>query len=184
MLNYFKSLLQLVLAPKEGWEDISIDDREPSTISVAGFFPLLGLTALTVFFGACYHAVWEFDELLVKSIVVVFKYIFAYFVGLWAFDALMPDYTVEEPDQRRIQTYLIYCVSLLAVIGLISNCLPRPLAFVQFMPLYVLLIMWRGADYLDIRPGRHLSFMVMAFCSLMLPPTVITVLYNIFKNSL
>jgi len=184
MLTYLKSMLQLVLAPKEGWEDISIDDREPSTISVAGFYPLIGLTALTAFVGAAYHSGLPFSDMLVQCVVIIFKYILAYFTGLWTFDALMPEYTVEEPDQRRIQTYLIYCVSLLAVIGLISNCLPRPLAVVQFMPLYVLLIMWRGADYLDIRPGCHLSFMIMAACSMMIPPTVISILYNIFHSSI
>lgn len=184
MLVFLKSMLQLVLAPKEGWEDISIDDREPSLISVAGFYPLLLVTALSVFLGLVYHAGLAFSGLLVKAIVVLFKYILAYFTGLWTFDALMSDYTVEEPDQRRIQTYLIYCVSLLAVIGLIENCLPRTLAVVQFMPLYVLLIMWRGADYLDIRPGCHLAFFIMAACSLMLPPVAVTILYNILQPSL
>lgn len=183
MLLYLKSLLQLVLAPKEGWEDIAIDDREPSSLMAAGFFPILILASATVFMSMVYHMSVEISVLIQRAVVMLMKYVVTYFIGLWTFGALLPRYTVEEPDERHIQTFLSYSVSLMAIVSILANCLPMELPVIKFLPLYVLLIMFRGATYLDIRPGCHVSFVIMAFCSVMLPPVAFTLLFNLIIPS-
>ena len=47
MLNYLKYLLQLVLSPSSGWEDIEKSNPSPDGLMRRGFYPLLVLTALS-----------------------------------------------------------------------------------------------------------------------------------------
>lgn len=47
MLEFLKNILQLILSPGNGWEDLSHSKTEPETMLSKGLYPLLGVMALT-----------------------------------------------------------------------------------------------------------------------------------------
>lgn len=49
MLKFLTCLIQLIISPAKGWEDIAAVGEEPRKICSDGFYPLLGLTACSVF---------------------------------------------------------------------------------------------------------------------------------------
>ena len=54
MKDYLKCLLQLILSPRNGWEDIEKGDVSPSRLAVDGFLPLIAITAVSVFVRAMF----------------------------------------------------------------------------------------------------------------------------------
>ncbi len=64
MKDYLKCLLQLILSPRNGWEDIEKGDVSPSRLAVDGFLPLIAITAVSVFVPASRgvpHSVHRYD---------------------------------------------------------------------------------------------------------------------------
>ena len=46
MKQYLKNILQLILSPTKGWEDISAAVENPDTVAAKGYYPLLAVEAL------------------------------------------------------------------------------------------------------------------------------------------
>lgn len=57
MKRYLKHLFQLILSPGNGWEDIDKADVPTRDIAVDGYYPLIALTAASVFMQGAYHHV-------------------------------------------------------------------------------------------------------------------------------
>ena len=55
MVQYLKNLLQLVLLPFRGWEDVSATLSDPERLLRDGYYPLLGIAANTEFVRLFYH---------------------------------------------------------------------------------------------------------------------------------
>ena len=49
MLEYLKYLVQLLLSPARGWEDISAKSPDPEEMTRKGLYPLIGIAAVSEF---------------------------------------------------------------------------------------------------------------------------------------
>ena len=70
MWLYIKQLLQLLLEPSHGWEDISEANRPAETIQRTGFFPWIGITSLSCFARLIYEHDLTFIHVLQTAIAV------------------------------------------------------------------------------------------------------------------
>ena len=73
-----------------------------------------------------------------------------------------------------MSTFVTYSVALSSLQFLVQGVLPFTMAIVQLWPLYVLVIMWRGMDYLGIEHNRTVGYLLVVILSIIVPVQLIT----------
>ncbi len=178
MLIFLKSLFQLILSPERGWEDISRDGFEPKQLLEQGMYPLLGITAASYFLNAVYHSDVEISYMVQQAIILFIQYFITFFVAQFVFSSYIHRFITSEVSSKRNDTYIIYGVSLLAVVSLLHNCLPVDLAIINFLPIYVAIVLWRGVRYMAVASEKVGQFMLMSIAAIIVPPYALGVLFD------
>ena len=137
MKDYLKCLLQLILSPRNGWEDIEKGDVSPSRLAVDGFLPLIAITAVSVFVRAMFLHHVEFLTLFIDMIITFVVYFISYFFGTFILSIFMEPMVDGEYDEQKCQTFTLYTLGLLALITIIFNCFPLPKIMLFFFALYI-----------------------------------------------
>lgn len=179
MQYYLKYMFQLILSPGNGWEDIGIADRDPRSLALHGYYPLIAVTALSVFMQGVYHHV-EFLTLLMRMLVTFLVYFVGYFFGVFTLSIFSEPWLQHGYDERRSNTFVLYSLGLLALINLLINCLPVTKEMLFFLPLYVALVQWKGVKYMEVKPDRTGPFMINAILGILFPPYLFNKLFSIF----
>lgn len=174
MLHYLKLMLQLVLSPKKGWEDIA-QGADPSRRTLLhGLLPMIGMVSLTVFLGAFYELRPTFGGLLVKAVVAFAQYAITYFIGVTVLSSALPRLSEGVPVGREtIEVFCAYIVGLMATIGVLENLLPMDLSLLHFLPIYAIAVMCMGRQYLKVDERNLFRFAAVATVSLILPVFVV-----------
>lgn len=75
------------------------------------------------------------------------------------------------------RTFVLYSLSLLALITILVNCLPMTTVLLFFMPIYIAIIMWKGCQFLGVPKSQEGNFMLAAIFGVLLPPYFIYFLF-------
>ncbi len=179
MLKFLKYLLQLLISPANGWDDISHAGTEPSRLTAEGFYPLLGASAITAFIPMIYDHEISLAAALQNAIIIFVQYFISLFLANYIFATILPRYIDGEPNEKRTSTFIIYNLSLLALITIIENILPFDLAIVQFLPIVVAVVMWRGCRYMAVLSDRTGRFMIAAIVTIIAMPLLLGYLLHL-----
>lgn len=174
------SLLELVLSPTKGWEDVALDDRQhPGRILSPQYYILIAVVSLSWIVQGCYHGYGWIT--VCELVVMTFATFFAgYFLGTFVMSVSLESLVEHgEPDESATRRFVILGLSLLAIILLISNLLPTTTPLLWFLPVYILVILWKGARYLRVNPRKGGAFTIMAFISVLLPVAVLGWLFKL-----
>lgn len=185
-LLFLKNLIQLILRPRLAWQAVKDDDKEPSRLMAVGFYPLLGLTAIT----AVTHGLYDIHSFsighqLQLALIQFLSLFLCLFLARAAFEFAIPRLTINPPTASNFKasnTVTIYCLSLLAVIQIIANCCPVELSIIWFLPAFVAVIACQSAEYLGISPYKTGPFVFIAIILLVAMPIVTAVLLGILIN--
>lgn len=173
MLKYLRNIIQLIFSPTSGWEDLAESDlREDESrgdISIrmlftTCFLPLITIVSLTSFLRMFYNGGPDFLQALQQGIIEFFSLFLSYYLAIYIFSLLLPRVIDQESpvDQRRGILLVMYSLSVIAIIYLLGNIIKVRLALIQFLPFYVIYIIWKGADYIGV-PERNVgAFMLVA----------------------
>ena len=128
------------------------------------FIPLIALVAPPSSGKMFYEASPPFLEPLQPSFFEFFPLFPSYPLAVsafsWAVPRLVPQ--EEKADNRRCAIMILYCISVIALIFMLGNLIKVSLALIQFLPLYVLFILWKGAGYVGVTEKNIGLFMIMA----------------------
>lgn len=173
MKRYLLYLLQLLLAPSQGWKDIELDDYDETKLERRGFLPFAMLSAMSVFMQLFYHPALSPVRLLIDCIIEFGALMAGYYLAAAVMSASLPSICFEEPSRKRVRVFCLCGVGMYALLGLIKNCLPSDFAIVYFLLIYLVIILWRAEDYLDIMPDMKLRFVLLSVVCVIMPPLVI-----------
>lgn len=173
MLKFLANIIQLILSPAQGWEDLAEDDRMADgrrgdinirRLYFSCFIPLIAFVAATSFVKMIYDGGPTFLEALQTSIIEFFSLFLSYHLAVYAFSWAVPRLVPQEEkaDNRRCAIMILYCISVIALIFMLGNLIKVSLALIQFLPLYVLFILWKGAGYVGVTEKNIGLFMIMA----------------------
>lgn len=184
MPSFPQTLINLILAPTRGWEDVAgmsgIDSRR---MLVRGLLPLTAAAGLSVFARPLYVSGLTFGMLLISAIVVSVKFFLAYYIALFLFSIFLPPMTqsgfTAETDNRTA-AFTALNLALLAIIEILSNLLPVELSIVQFLPVYVAVIIWQGRNFMDIEPSRAGHFILLALLAIIAPVYILGLMFKLF----
>lgn len=177
-LYYLKLMVQLLMSPTNGWEDAAYDDPAGRRLLAGGFVPWLVLAALTALVPVAYGHSGGVLEMTVSVLGMFLKYFVSYFISLFAFQFFLPFLVREDVEERHISVFLMLGFGLLALVGMIKNCVPVDLPVLNFFPLYVLLIMWRGCRFLCVPQVNGFRFTMLCFFAVLLPPALLKLLFD------
>lgn len=172
-------MLQLLLSPVKGWEDVSYDGFDARKLFSRGFIPLTAFCALTVFCRWFYHDDASFAVLLQQAVVCFVKYFAGYYLAMFCFSLYIPIVTEGNVSVNKYSTFVIYGLSLLALVNIIQNAVPLDMAVLYLMPLYVFYILWRGIRYLSVAFSGVTNFLGLIFFALIVPPYLIQFIINL-----
>ncbi len=179
MFNFLKNLLQLIISPGKGWEDISLKGDNTATIINKGAYPLFLIAALSSFFVLMYDTDVSIIMLIQKAIITFVQFFVSVFFAKFVFSFRIDKYVIGEPDEKRYSTYIIYGVSLVSLITIIKNIIPiQNIALIDFLPVFVALIMWKGCQYMAIREDKTGHFMIFTAVTVIFPPMLLNMLFN------
>ena len=153
-LKYLLGLLQVVLSPRRGWEDASYDGYDAEKLFKEGFLPFILLVSATIFVRALMHEEFEWLTLSFQAFVCFLKYFLTY-----------------------------YTIGILGAINIIANLMPVDTAVVYMLPLYLLIVIWRSTRFMAVKYENRTTFTIASVLSIVFPPILIQLLFNLILKS-
>ncbi len=182
MLLYLKYLFQLLLSPSNGWEDVRDSAPEPGVLLRHGFYPLLGIVVAAEFAGLLYNKGLTADVLLIRAIIDFG----AYFVSLYLARILLEMYLPgmmprvdTETMRARILTLILLALGEMLIFRLICNMLQADVTIIKFLPLYVVLILYKGREYVGVPSDSTMNFTCLTSLATVLIPLILHYLLSL-----
>lgn len=154
------ALIQLIFNPYKAWQELSNDTVREQYLPLLLVYPLLIITALSTYVHYWYGYT-TLAEATREALITLLKFsacIVTAFVLM-----IKPGRKHFTTDYSKTQAHVFvtftYTITLLSV--LINNLLPSDFAFVQFMPVYIIWIVYQGRDYLKIPQESLFSYTVI-----------------------
>lgn len=180
-LYYLRDMMQLILSPSKGWEDIALDNYDAKKLLKSGLIPLILISSIGVWINVFLDvesSVWvAFQQMTVCFI----KYLATFYLANFVFTLYLPICIDGELSLQNCQTFICYGVGLLAFINLIQNIVPVEIALLYILPVYVLYILWRGLHYMNIGFHGVGTFILMIFFAILMPAYLIQYLFNLIS---
>ncbi len=170
MLLFLKNIVQLVLSPSKGWEDISASLEQPDILLKRGYYPLLILASLSEFIRLIYHEEIGVITLFEHAIALFGSYFISYFIGRLILEHYLKPMIDGEVNHTKTGIFTIYGLGLLVLIEIIANFIPTDLTIIRFLPVFVALILYRSNRYLTIKQECELRFLCLLITSIIVVP--------------
>ncbi len=179
MFRFLKYLFQLIISPGRGWEDISAAGDDKEKVAGSGLYPMLAIASLSEFIRYFYDRSLTLVNLLQHAIITYVQYFISYFLALSIFSFFISKLVDGEPSEKKYATMIAYGLGACSLITIIENCLPVELSIVQFLPVYVALILWKGERYLAVRKDREVHFILLSILTVILLPVLIGIIFKL-----
>ncbi|MDE7376413.1 MAG: hypothetical protein K2N16_06165 [Muribaculaceae bacterium] len=170
---YAKQLLQLVLSPSRGWEDIVASGSDPSKASARLMMPAFVLAAVSDFLRLIFDSELALSEVVIGAVVTFVAYFVSFAISVQAFRTRLGKYLEVEPDKERNLTVIVYTMTLLAMSTIVCNATPFSAIMSYILPLLIGLVAWKSAALLRVKPDSEFGFAGFVMMFLALPPVVI-----------
>lgn len=167
------------MSPRHGWEDISYDDCNLHKLMIGGLIPWLAIVSLTALLPLYYTDNLAVLPALYAVISTFLMFFVGYYLATAAFSFYMPSLTEGASIENHNNTLILYSIGLLATLEILKNTLPVDLAMLNFFPLYVLYIMWKGDLYLKVTALNQGRYVVLSLLSVIAPPYLMQHLFNL-----
>ncbi len=172
MWLYIRQLLQLVLSPGGGWDDISEAAQTPDEVQRRGFYPWLALTALSEFVRLAYDSSLTFLAVFESAIAVAGGMFVSMYVARVFFDITLPRYVDGTLNISKSGIMTLYMIGVACLFRIVANVLPTSLTMVHFLPLLSLLIIFKSSKFIGVRPDCAMTYLGIATLATIVLPMV------------
>ena len=166
MLKFLQHICQLIMSPGNGWEDISYAGDDPKQLAKVGLYPLFGVAAITVFAQYFYKDL-SLITVLQYAIVTFVQFFVSYFFAMVVFASIMGQCVEGEVNEKKYTTVITYSLAIVSIIAIVKNLLPLDLSIIDFIYVYVGIVLWKSARYLVVKDDKLVQFLVVAIISIL-----------------
>lgn len=170
-------MMQLMLSPLRGWEDVAACDSDPAVIVRKGVIPSFVIAALSIFAQLLFHLRLDIVDLLVAACVIFVSYFVTLAFASRVFYAKILKWN-PDVDRERCQTVVAYALGLMALTTTVCNFMPITLGLGYLLPLAITLVVWKAMAYLSIPEAKEYEFLTFEFIVITLPPILIQAFYS------
>jgi hypothetical protein len=186
--DYLQNLIQLTFAPSRGWEDLAKmapptvaqpqkgDNSQSDTSNLSReeslatnsyyrcFLPFISVCSCSALIRIVYDDGLGFLGAVQQVLITFISLFLAYHIARYGYNVYMPKLVKrgEEYSRGRVMTMTMFCLSFLGLITLISNVIRVRIALLDFLPFYVIFIIWKGSDFLKIDEQRIGLYMILS----------------------
>ena len=159
--NIVSSLFALVAAPGKAWQSISSKEESQATFLNGYLYPIMGITALSVFVNLL-NDQFTLEKALKLMTIDFVKFFVGFYIASFLIDELLQKFFDREKNPKQVQLFVGYTLFM----GMFS--------FLRFAPLYIIYIIWEGSKYyMDINENKRLMFVVLSSLILIFSPDII-----------
>lgn len=179
MLDFLKNIIQLLINPAKGWEDISFDSRTPSELCRKGYYPIIGIAALScaaMLYRPGTH--WTFVAVIQQMIITFTIYFATLFLAQFMFSITFAKMTDKKVSPKKNSTVIIYLLAMMALIRIVMNLIPFDFPVLYFIVIYIGVILYKATSYLGVTEDKIGNFMVMSVLSIMVPVFLLRFVFN------
>lgn len=172
---FFRHLIQLLLSPVRGWEDVSAASINPAELQRRGFYPWLGVTALSEFAPMIYGA-RGFWPSLEAAIAVACAMFASLYIGRLFMDASMRKFLGDSVNPTKIDIFVTFLVGVDCLFCIITNAMPASMTFLKLLPLLSVIIIFKSIAYMGVDEERQLNFTALASIGVIVIPLALAAL--------
>jgi hypothetical protein len=175
------ALIQLIISPEKAWKELSHGIVRQQYLPLLLVYPMLIITALSAYVHYWYGYV-SLAEATQEALTTILKYAACIITIFILLVKLGRKYYAAEYSKSQAHLFAgyIYTITLLSV--LINNLLPSDFAFVQFMPLYIIWVVYQGREYLNIPSESTFSYTVITSVIFMALPYAWGTIFDIITH--
>ena len=167
--DFIKNFIQLTFAPSRGWEDLAHSDErhendEAALTNNRCFLPFAAACALSSFLRMLYSGGPDFLQAVQETLITFVSLFLASQISRYGFMLYLPRLIKPGTALRggRAVNMIVYCLTFLGLITFIANVIKVRIAILNFLPFYVVFIIWKGWKYLGIEEKNEGVFMILA----------------------
>lgn len=164
MLLYIKQLLQLILSPARGWEDVSAEVMRPDEVQLRGFYPWLAVVGLSEFARLFYTDINVMGCLL-AAIAIAGALAISLELSKIFLELIIPMQIDPKINLDKLRLFNVFMIGLIGMYRVIANLLPPSLTLLSFLPALSLMVIFKSTAFLGIPGDRILSFLLLAAIS-------------------
>ena len=173
MLQYIKTLIQLILSPKAGWEDISADGADPEMMIKKGLYPLIGISACSEFLRFFFNNSLTIFSAIGMAIINFGAYFASIYIAKLSFELYVERFVQGEANAKKNMTFIAVIIGIMTLLQIVSNCFPDGLTILKFVPIYIMMIIYQSRFYMAVNSDNEVHFVLLAtFATIVVPLTV------------
>lgn len=177
-MELIKNIFLVIISPKVGWEEVNRSGASTNAVLARMFYPMLGILAVTSFVPMIYDKTITLVASIIYAIAQVAIYFFDYFITNFLVTGFYPELVKTKAGHGRVNDYIIYSLSYLVILNIISNLLPIDFAPVLIMMMYVLWICTQGVEYVGLEKKKEMKFIFITSIMMLIAPVLIIILFN------
>ena len=121
--------------------------------------------------------------MLVSAVVDFGAYFVALFIAKLIFEIYLPGLVDGgEPSRHKSQTFIVFSIGMMVLLQIVCNCLPSTLTIAKFLPLYVVLVIYKAVPYMSIRQDSELRFLGVASVATVAVPLFLYYIFYLIVN--
>lgn len=183
MVRFLINILQIFVNPKRGWEDISYDSTDTSTLTRSGYYPLITTAALSsfaLFYRIAYHP--TFVD-VIKNVICTFTiYLATLYFADFMFSTFFEPMSEKQYSSKRNSTLTIYSLAILAILQIVINIIPFDFPVLYFMPIYVGVIIYKAIPYMGVKENKIGQYMFLSVFSIIVPVFLLQFLFKMILS--
>ncbi|MCH5220944.1 MAG: hypothetical protein J1F05_01250 [Muribaculaceae bacterium] len=179
MFLFLKYLIQLILSPENGWQDLENSKPDATKLARTGLYPLLGILAATELLSFFYEKDITIGEVLIRAITDFGTFFASLFIAKLIIELYIGRLTASRPDSNRIDTLAVIGIGLMTLTQIINNCLPWSLVVLTILPIYVILVLFKAIPYIGINKDNELKFTGLCAGAIVAVPLIIYYLLHL-----
>lgn len=180
MWLFIRHLIQLLLSPARGWEDVSEAALSPETLQTKGFYPLIGLTALSEFFPLLYSHGEGFLHAVEAAIAIACSMFVSMYIGRLFLDMTLSRFISGSLNLTKVNIFVICLMGVNCLFCILTNALPASMTFLKLLPLLSVIIIFKSTAYMGIKDDNQLNFTGLAIVAVIVIPFALTSLLLFF----
>ena len=160
------------------------EERESARQFRFGFLPCIAVCACSSFVKMLYNGGPGFLGALQMAIITFVSLFLATQSARYAFSVYMPRLCGKTGlddggySKGRSMLMIMYCLTFLGLITLVANIVKVRIALIEFLPLYVVFIIWKGWKFVGVEERNLGLFMIMATVSILGSAYLVSFLLN------
>ena len=176
--SLFEQLYNLIFQPTKAWKALA-NEKENEVTNNDHFlktylYPIIGLIALLAFLGVFFYKK-EFDmQIALRKTINISIALFAgFYLASYLLSEIMVRYFSDGKYYKECQRFVGYSSALVYVMYVFLAIFPD-FAFLQFILLYTVYIVWEGASsYMQISDNQKSKFTLATSAIVILSPIII-----------